>query len=138
MGDVERTGEAVLVGRYGRIVAALVPLPERTVLELHGAGSSEAANEDEPEAQILPEWADLDDAARMVLGRALEAHPMPFGLEGLPPPASKTGAALGSLEMLGLILRDWSGKRLTKEGLVAARWLREGSTTESGSEDHVA
>lgn len=118
--EIELNGSVFVLSRHGRMVAVLAPLPERTVVEFKGSEWPA-----EVEADIAPEatWSELDDIERAVLRSAAEAHPMPFGLNGMPFAASELGRALGRLELDGFIERSLSGRRLTREGLAAARWL---------------
>lgn len=118
--EIEQNGSVFVLSRHGQMVAVLAPLPERTVVEFTG---TEWPEEIEEEIEADPEWGDLDDIRRAVLRCAAAAHPMPFGLNEMPFGASELAVAVGRLELDGLIERSLAGRRLTRDGLAAARWL---------------
>jgi antitoxin (DNA-binding transcriptional repressor) of toxin-antitoxin stability system len=121
--EIEQNGSIFVLSRHGRMVAVLAPLPERTVIEFTG---TEWPEEIEQEAEIDLKWRDLDEIQRTIFREALDAHPMPFGIGGLPFPPSPLAIALGTLELRGLVERIGAGRKLTPKGLTAARWLDSG------------
>ena len=118
--EVERDSSIFVRSRHGQMVAVIGPLPGRTVVEFVGKDPPPFVDE---EVEMDPQWADLDEQHMAVLRTALQSHPMPFGVDGMPIPVNRLGAALGGLELSGLIERIGAGRRLTREGLAAARWL---------------
>jgi hypothetical protein len=123
--EIERDGSVFVLSRYGRMVAVLAPIPERTILEFSGPGW----NDEDEDCAAPDELADppdglvLDEIQRAVLRNAAQAHPMPFGVGGMPFDVSSLAVALTKLERKGLIGRIGAGRKLTRDGLAAARWL---------------
>jgi len=120
--EIERDGSVFVLSRYGRMVAVLAPLPDRTILEFSGPGwAEETANHEDIEPQ--PEWLNFDDAQRAILREGAEKYPMPFGLSGLGFDVRRVAIAMVRLELEGLIDRMIGGQKLTRAGVAAARWL---------------
>lgn len=118
--EIEQDGSVFVLSRHGRMVAVLAPLPERTIVEFEGEVAPQVI---EVEGEPDPRWDELDECETVILLTALESYPMPFGVGGLSLPVNRLGAALGGLELRGFIERIGAGRRLTREGLAAARWL---------------
>ena len=120
--EVERDGSIFVLGRRGKMVALLSPLPERTYIELAGPSPTpEPLDEDLPE-EIPDEWRELSEIQRLLLARGLEDYPRPFSLEGTGYRVADVSIAIVRLELLELVTQDLS-KRLTQAGYDAARWL---------------
>ena len=122
--DVELHGSLFVLSRYGRMVAVLAPIPERTVLEFGGRNWPDPRVEEETNrVEIREEWAELDDAQRTVLRHAAADHPARLYISGVTLPVSPLNVAVSRLELMGLLERVVGGWKATVDGLAAARWL---------------
>jgi antitoxin (DNA-binding transcriptional repressor) of toxin-antitoxin stability system len=122
--EVELHGSLFVLSRYGRMVAVLAPIPERTVLEFAGRDWPEPDFEEVTDrVEVREGWAELSAAQRIVLRRAAEGHPSRLRASEVSLPASSLGAAIGRLELVGLLERVVGGWKATVGGLAAARWL---------------
>ncbi|MGH2794528.1 MAG: hypothetical protein ACRDKG_09510 [Actinomycetota bacterium] len=121
--QVERDGTVIAISRRGKLVALLIPLPERFILELEDrtvparVEASEEVDIDELEltelaCQFLIDAASTPTGFWNAPGSALEAHPKEFF------------RALFALDMKGLTESLGAGdRRITKEGRAVARAL---------------
>ena len=129
--EIERDESVFVVSRYGRMVAVLAPLPERTIVEV--CGQPEPSSHlprygDLPEAdsEPEPEWLDLSPLGQEILLDALDAAPMPFILNdhAARHGARETGIEYSGLELGGYVETNERGRRLTERGLAAAGWIQ--------------
>jgi antitoxin (DNA-binding transcriptional repressor) of toxin-antitoxin stability system len=122
--EVELEDAAFVLCRYGRMVALLCPIPDRTVLEFSGPERPPPDLEPTTDhAETREEWAELSDEQRIVLHHAAGVHPSNLHLSTVPLPPSPIAVAVGSLEIAGLMERTLRGWTATAAGLAAARWL---------------
>ena len=117
--QVDQDGRTFAVTRNGRIVALLVPLPERLVLEFENA--SRTSDHVEP-TDVEVELAPVEQAI------VAEAAATPTGYWQLTdrPNIQEFVAAAVQLELKGLLHRSLDGTRLTKAGRSLANRLARG------------
>ena len=131
---VERDGEIIALGRYGRMVAVLAPVPERMTVDFEGSRRTTAPDDDGgPEEVDLPDWLEQDEIPRRILREALRAHPMPFSPNDFRVPIDRVWVALTRLELANFVERTLRGNRLTPRGVAAARTLEARLDKENGS-----
>ena len=127
--EIEMNGSVFVISKYGRMVAVLAPVPERTMVEFLGPGLGDGARVVERPIEARPEWAELDNLQCRILRTALGNHPMPWQRALLDddnedaPDARSLSIAQTCIELGGYMERSGSGWKLTREGLAAARWL---------------
>jgi hypothetical protein len=120
--EIELNRSAFVLSRYGRMVALICPLPERTVVEITGPPEPGARAEEEAPTEEPDRWRHFDDVQKLLLARGLDAYPKSFSLEGTGFDASKVAVAFSNLELAGLADLE-RGRRLTQLGYEAARWV---------------
>ena len=128
VGEIERDGKIFALSRYGRLVALLVPLPERVILTFDDASPSQMGRvQDQADARIDLDALDLSELACEFL---IDASSTPTGFWHAPDSAFMTDArqlfrTLLDLDSKGLTeFFSAKGRRITKEGRAAARVLR--------------
>jgi antitoxin (DNA-binding transcriptional repressor) of toxin-antitoxin stability system len=115
--QIEADGSVFAVSRHGRIVALLVPLPDRLVLEFDGPSSQSWADAD-PECDEV----ELSPLQRDIL---IDAASTPTGYWQIPESRDVHSAlrAVGHLELAGLLDRTHGALRLTKAGRAVVKGL---------------
>lgn len=123
--EVELDEAVFVVGTRGRMVALLMPLPERTLVEVSGSAYGES-RDDDVESEFRPEWLELSAVQRDAISMAASAPTGFLSLSGLssrydPPTAA---IAVSGLELGGFLKRAAGGLRITVGGRAAAEWLK--------------
>ena len=128
VGEIERDGKIFALSRYGRLVALLIPLPERLILTFEdGSPMRMSRLRDPAEDQIDLESLDLSTLACEFL---IDASSTPTGFWHAPDSAfladrSQFIRTLLDLDSKGLTeFFSANGRRITKEGRVVAGALR--------------
>jgi len=115
--EVELHGSLFVLSRYGRMVAVLAPIPERTVLEFNGRDWPQPDFEEAADhVEIRGQWAELTDEQRIVLRHAAKDHPSRLHASAVSLPAGPLGAAIGRLELAGFLERVVGGWKATADG----------------------
>lgn len=120
--EVERDGKSFVISRYGRMVALVVPLPDRLVFEFSDGieGLAECPGE-----EIDLEELNLNELEREIVK---DAATVPFWSPEDRPDFTRDVVALatslGRLELKGLIERTRGGRRATQTARRVAELLR--------------
>jgi len=124
--EVESEGSVFAVSRRGRIVALLVPLPDRLVLEFENERPGRNWQVSEPiDDADAPEGVELSALQEEFL---IDAASTPTGFWHIPESSDVHAAirAAGRLELAGLFDRPRGTLRLTRAGrALAKRLIRE-------------
>ena len=121
--EVERDGKVFAVSRHGRMVALVMPLPERLIIEIENGTPSSVIDGGDP-----TDGLELCDLAVQFL---IDAATTRTGYWRAPEAAIVTDrralfGALHELDSNGLTEAfSATGKRITKKGLAVAKALRE-------------
>jgi antitoxin (DNA-binding transcriptional repressor) of toxin-antitoxin stability system len=124
--EVERNEAVFVLGRHGRMVALITPLPERTIVEIEGRDWLSAQKDAEQVRVDVPDaWKMFTEIDRAILATGLDHYPTVFPLSELAKRGtSAVSVRLTHLEMDDLVERTFVGRRLTAEGREAAMWVR--------------
>jgi len=122
LNEIELEDAVFVVGRHGRMVALLSPLPERTVVEVIGSPRDHAT---EAELEVRSEWLELSTVQRDAISMAASAPTGFLSLNSLCSRYDPTTVAIAAngLELGGLLEMTYGGRRITAQGRAAAEWL---------------
>ena len=128
MNEVERDGSAVAISRYGRIVALVIPVPERVTFEFEGSGREATVGRIAAEPD-----PDLDEIELTELGREflVDAASTPTGNWRAPDRIylEDPRRFSGTLHELHIKdLAEWQGSgrvKITRKGRSVAQVLRD-------------
>lgn len=127
MNEIERDGKIFAVSRYGRLVALLVPLPERLIIEFENDARTPM-----PRTPVEDQQVDLDslELTELACEFLIDAASTPTGFWHVPESAlladqRQALRTLNELDLKGLTAFVAAGlRRITKEGRAVAAALK--------------